>query len=94
MVKFSRRARADIRGIWSYAIDYWGKGQAEIYLALIEQAVDAIVENPELGRPCDEVQRGCRKYLVGSHLLFYRIKGKTILVARVLHGRMNAERHF
>ena len=94
MVKFSRRARADIRGIWSYTIDYWGKGQAQVYLALIEQAVDAIVANPELGRPCDEVQRGYRKYLVGSHVLFYRIKGGTILVARILHGRMNAERHF
>jgi len=94
MVKFSRRARADIRGIWSYTIDYWGKGQADVYLALIEQAVDAIVDNPELGRPCDEVRRGYRKHLVGSHVLFYRIKGKTILVARVLHGRMNAERHF
>lgn len=94
MVKFSRRARADIRGIWSYTIDYWGKGQAEIYLALIERAVDAIVDNPELGRPCDEVRRGYRRHVVGAHVLFYRIKGKTILVARVLHGQMNAERHF
>ena len=94
MVKFSRRARADLRGIWSYTIEHWGKGQAEAYLALIEGAVDAIVDNPELGRPCNEVRQGYRKHLVGSHVLFYRIEGKAIFVIRVLHGRMNAERHF
>lgn len=94
MTKFSRRARTDIRDIWSYTLDHWGRGQAEVYLGLIEAAVDTIVGDPKLGLPCAEVRRGYRKYLVGSHVLFYRIKGKTIFIGRVLHQRMDAERHF
>ena len=58
MVKFSRRARADIRGIWSYTIDYWGKGQAQIYLALIEQAVDNLADHGSAPGIGDEIQKG------------------------------------
>lgn len=93
MTKFSRRARADIRDIWNYTVDHWGRGQAEIYLGLIEAAVDAINGDPKLGRPCNEVRQGYRKYLVGSHVLFYRIKSKTVFIVRILHQRMDAERH-
>ncbi len=94
MVKFSRRARADIRGIWDYTVDRWGTEQAEVYLGLIEAAVDAIVSDPKLGRPSNHVRQGYRRHLVGSHVLFYRIQGKTILVGRILHQRIDHERYF
>jgi toxin ParE1/3/4 len=94
MVKFSRRARADIRDIWNYTADRWGREQADIYLGLIEAAVDAIVNDPKLGRPSNDVRQGYRKHLAGSHVLFYRIRGGTILVGRILHQRMDPERHF
>jgi len=91
---FSRRAAADVQEIWGYTADRWGKAQAEIYLGLIESAVEAISSDPKLGRPCNEIRRGYRKYLVGSHILYYRLKGSTVFVVRVLHQRMDPERHF
>jgi toxin ParE1/3/4 len=91
---FSRRAAADIREIWNYTADHWGKAQAEIYLGLIESAVDAISTDPKLGRSCNEIRRGYRKYLVGSHVLYYRLKDGAVFVVRVLHQRMDPERHF
>jgi toxin ParE1/3/4 len=93
VANLSRRAKADIRGIWAYTSDYWGREQAEIYLGLIEAAVEAITDDPKPGRPCNEVRQGYRKHLVGSHVLFYRMKGKTVFVVRILHQRMNVERH-
>lgn len=92
-VTFSRRAKNDIRGIWSYTVEQWGKGQADIYIGLIEAGVDAIAGDAKIGRPCNEVRRGYRKRLVGSHMLFYRANAKAIFVVRILHQRMDIRRH-
>jgi toxin ParE1/3/4 len=94
VVRYSRRAKADIRHIWGYTVDNWGQGQAEIYLGLIDAALDSIVSDPKLGRPLSGMRRSYRKYLVGSHAVFYRLSGRTILIVRILHQRMDPERHF
>jgi toxin ParE1/3/4 len=94
VASFSHRAKADVGEIWQYTADRWGAEQAELYLGLIDAAVDAICGDPKLGRSCNEIRRGYRKYRVGSHVLFYRIKGRQIFVVRVLHQRMDPERHF
>jgi toxin ParE1/3/4 len=93
-VTFSSRAKADVQVIWNYTVEHWGKGQAEIYLRLIGAAVGAIMADPGIGRPCDDVRPGYRKYLVGSHVLFYRATAKAVFVVRILHQRMDVERHF
>jgi toxin ParE1/3/4 len=92
-VTYSRRAKADIRGIWNYTVEQWGTGQAEIYLELLEAAAEAIARDPKLGQACDDIPRGYRRYLVGSHVLFYRVTAKAIFVVRILHQRMDVERH-
>jgi toxin ParE1/3/4 len=94
MASFSTRAKDGVSGIWHYMVDHWGRGQAELYLGLIEAAVDALSRDPKLGRPCSEIRRGYRKHTVGSHVLYYRLKGGTIFVLRVLHRSMDPERHF
>jgi plasmid stabilization system protein ParE len=33
------------------------------------------------------------KYAVGSHLVFYRETGHDIVIVRILHQRMDVERH-
>jgi toxin ParE1/3/4 len=53
-----------------------------------------LAADPRLGRTCDEVRPGYRKYPVGSHVVFYRIARGGIDVARILHQRMDFERHF
>jgi toxin ParE1/3/4 len=94
MAGFSRRAKVDISGIWQYTADHWGMEQAGLYLELVDAAIDAIDGDPKLGRPCNDIRRGYRKYLVGSHVVFYRMKDREVFVVRVLHQRMDPERHF
>ena len=89
----SPRARADISDIWNYAIEQWGERQAEIYLRLLQAAVDAVASDPKVGPICDDVRPGYRKYRVGSHVLFYRVTANTVVVVRILHQRMDVERH-
>ncbi len=89
----SPRARADIEDIWNYTVGQWGERQAEIYLRLLQAAVDAVASDPEVGQTCDDVQPGYRKYRVGSHVMFYRVNPNTVVVVRILHQRMDVGRH-
>jgi toxin ParE1/3/4 len=90
----SLRAQADIEEIWEYTAERWSDRQAEAYLRLINAAVDTVTVNPEAGRSYhDYLRPGYRKYLVGSHVLFYRVTNTDVVVVRILHQRMDVEPH-
>ena len=89
----SPRAQADLDGIWDYTEATWGEAQAETYLRDIAHAFKTLVDDPRRGLDCGHIRAGYRKYAVGSHVIFYRMAGGTIDVVRILHGRMDFERH-
>ena len=86
-------AKADLREIWLYTLENWGEAQADRYLFQLEECCERLVEHPELGRPRDELRRGYRSLLEGSHLIIYRYHLDRIEIIRVLHRRMDPERH-
>lgn len=56
-------------------------------------AIQRVVQNPMIGRACDEVRTGYRRHAVGSHTLYYRLAGADgIDVVRILHERMDVDR--
>jgi toxin ParE1/3/4 len=89
----SPRARADLDDIWNYSAQRWGTDQAEDYIRLVQKAIETVSEEPRRGRTCDEVRKGYRKYPVGSHVLIYRGGKAGIDIVRILHNRMDFERH-
>jgi toxin ParE1/3/4 len=90
----SPAAQLDLEQIWDYTCDRWGDGQAEKYVREIERAIQRVVQNPMIGRACDEVRAGYRRYAVGSHTLYYRLAGADCIdVVRILHERMDVDRH-
>lgn len=93
MLRFSRRAEADLIEIGAYTLQRWGEAQAIHYLAELESCCRRMVENPLLGRSCDEIRAGLRRMEQGRHVIFYRLRGKGILVSRILHRSMMPGRH-
>lgn len=90
----SPAARVDVEQIWDYTCDRWDDKQAEKYVREIQRAIDRVVDSPEIGRACDEVRPGYRKHAVGAHTLYYRIAGVDVIdVVRILHQRMDVDRH-
>jgi toxin ParE1/3/4 len=87
------RAQTDLDDIWNYTADRWGLDQTETYTRQLWKDIAAVAERPSLGRECSEVRRGYRKYPSGSHVLFYRPTADGIDVVRILHERMDYERH-
>jgi toxin ParE1/3/4 len=91
--RLSPRAQADLEDIWDYTVERWGGRRAEAYIRQICGAVEALAATPGIARRCDEVRPGYWKHPVGSHVMFFRRHPNGIDVVRILHGRMDFERH-
>jgi toxin ParE1/3/4 len=89
----SRRAQADIEQIWNYTAARWDEEQADRYVRILHEGIEAVARDPRRGRPCDNIRVGYRKYPVGSHVLFFQMLEGAVHVVRVLHQRMDFERH-
>ena len=93
LLRFSRRAEADMLSIGAYTLRTWGESQAIRYLGDLEACCQMLADNPALGRTCDDVRPGLRRMEFGRHVVFYREDTGGILVSRILHQRMLPERH-
>ena len=89
----SPRAQADLNEIWDYTAKHWGMEQAEVYVRQLETAIKSVAADPQLGRSCDGIRAGYKKYPAGSHVLFFRLTGAGIDVIRILHRRMDFDHH-
>jgi toxin ParE1/3/4 len=63
----SPAARADLIDIWDYTITTWSNDQVERYIRQIQDSIELIASNPDIGFNCDFI--------------------------RILHGRMDFQRH-
>jgi toxin ParE1/3/4 len=92
-VRFTSRARGDLRDIALYTLDRWGSTQCDRYLNLLQERCQQVADMPELRRPSSDFPPYCR-VLAGMHAVFYRPLNETsILVVRILHASMLPELH-
>ena len=89
----SKRARADLQEIWRYSADRWGNSQADRYVLGLHRAIETVANDPDRARSCDHIRAGYRKYSAAAHVLFFRSITDGIEVVRILHQRMDFERH-
>jgi toxin ParE1/3/4 len=89
----SPRALTDLEEIWDYTDSRWDANQAERYTRVLQQGIEQVARDPRRGKLCDHIRKGYRKYSVGSHVIFYRVLEEGIEVVRILHQRMDFERH-
>ena len=85
-------AEADLEAIWLYTVQAWSVDQADIYLGELFSAFDGLAKGHKLGRPVN-VRAGYIKYLVGAHVVYFRLSACGIDVIRILHQSMDVERH-
>lgn len=88
----SPRAEQDLDEIWDFTAERWGDDQAEAYVRAIWAAVKIVAEDPRRGQECN-VRAGYLKYGVGRHVLFFKPLVDGVEVIRILHQRMDFERH-
>jgi toxin ParE1/3/4 len=87
-VRVSAEAESDIDQIAAYTTATWGWRQTDKYLAKLEECFELLAGNPSVGRTCDSIRIGLRRFEIGSHVVFYFPDKVEILIVRVLHDRM------
>ncbi len=87
-LRLTPAALTDLEGIWRYTADQWGVDQAEKYVGALNLAL-----TPQAAPTCNHIRPGYRRQTVEHHVVYFKIEGETTLVVRVLHQRMDANRH-
>ncbi len=87
--QLTNAAKSDLAGIAEYTEQHWGVEQRDKYLAQLDSMFHQLAENPGLGRACDYIKPGYRKFPVSSHVIYYQTHPGQITVVRVLHKNMD-----
>ena len=94
-IRLSRKAIADLDGIWDYTVDTWSEDQAVIYYRQIYTTIQGLNNLLAfLERGYDVIKPGLFGFKVGHHIVFYKKhQDGSILVDRILHEKMDYQKH-
>lgn len=85
-------AKADLKEIARFTQNRWGRQQRDLYLQMLDISFRQLAANPLKGKDCSDIRAGYRKFIAGSHVIFYRqVFADSIEIVRVLHGHMDIE---
>ena len=91
--KFTEHTERDLESITDYTLENWGKRQAVTYLNGLEELAQNLADSPEIGKDRDALIKGLISFPYVSHILYYTKQSHGITVIRVLHKRMDPQRH-
>ena len=94
-IRLSKKAIADLDGIWEYTVETWSEDQAVVYYRQIYTAIQGLNKMPVfLERSYEAIKPGLFGFKVGHHIVFYKKnKDGSIRVDRILHEKMDYQRH-
>lgn len=93
--ELTKEAKDDLRKIARFTEKRWGRDQRFLYIKQFDEAFHLLAESPALGKQCDFIKEGYRKFPQGGHILFYREASKSkIIIIRILHKNMDVELKF
>ena len=84
----TRKATADFQNITSYTLQTWGEAQALRYAHGIEDCMQLLADNPELGQEAEEIRPGLRRMQHAKHVILYTKVDSAVLILRILHKSM------
>jgi toxin ParE1/3/4 len=90
--RLSPLAESDLEDIWLHTFKTWSAEQADRYHRGLVTVFEDLATGRKIGRPVD-IRDGYLKCVFGSHVVYFRPSSAGIDVIRVLHGRMDANRH-
>lgn len=93
LFSFAARAERDIEAILDFTLSQWGSVRTTAYLDEIEDRCSLLAANPGAGAARDSIAKGLLCFPCGSHVLYYKQRGRGIVIVRVLHQAMDPVRH-
>jgi toxin ParE1/3/4 len=86
-------AQSDLLAIRRFTISEWGVEQSRKYLDGLRQTIMLLAETPLLGRTRPDVGEKVFSFPHGSHVIYYLLHRKQLVVFAVLHKRMVPMNH-
>ncbi len=93
MYRLSKEAANDIDNILTYSITHFGLENAEAYYQSLDNCLELLGRNPEMGTAVDDLRKAYRCFQHESHIIFYIPREQDILIVRILHTHMDHDRH-
>ncbi|NHB95090.1 type II toxin-antitoxin system RelE/ParE family toxin [Photorhabdus stackebrandtii] len=91
MYKFSELAEEDIFQIARYTIQQFGQNQASHYHNETKKTFELLATSPWIGRECDWICTGIRRFEFKRHSIYYMLQGDGIFISRVIHQLMDID---
>jgi len=88
---WSNDSDTDLLWIWRYGANEWSPAKADEHLREIKRTCDRLLQHPKLGKARDELSPGIRAILIDPHVAFYRMRGLSVEIVRVLHQHEDVE---
>ena len=88
-VRLTLAAKGQLKSIWQYTFETWGEQKADAYLTEIEEKLNMLAVNPNLGRGRPDVKDNYYSFKVNKHIVFYLFDEQHVDVIGVLHERMD-----
>jgi len=86
-------AKASLLSLALYTQQTWGTEQRRSFLKMSDECFHALAITPMQGKARPEIHHTLRSHPAGKHIVFYIIKQDHIVIANVLHERMEPSRH-
>jgi len=89
--KLTSYAEEDLWQIYHWGVRTHGQAQADIFYNAIFDRFEKIAEQPNLYQAVDYIHEGYRRSVFGKHSIYYRIRGGTVEIIRLL-GRQDPDK--
>jgi len=89
----SNKAEKDLRNIYQYTRQTFGKDQAAAYLLGLEECIIETAVNPSIAQKIDDIRPQYKRYLYQHHAIYFLERHSDIFIVRVLHQQMKASLH-
>ena len=86
-------AQSDLIDIHRYTLKQWGATQSQKYLSELRQTIRLLTETPSLGKSRPDVGEDVLSFPHVSHVIFYLVHERQLVVFGVLHKRMVPANH-
>ena len=95
MASYERSGRADrdLTEIYRYSFEEFGEAKADAYLLALDDCLTRLASSPEIGRSAHRLRPGDFRFEQASHVVFYVKAENGIRIVRILHARMDPDRH-
>lgn len=85
--RLTKRARDDLKAIYIYGREKFGRVDAANYVASIKVALELIADQPRIGTVQTEIKPEVRMYPHGSHIILYCVVSGSITILRIMSGK-------